>query len=392
MKMTTSDQHQLYQTRRYDIDWLRILAFILLIFYHIGLYYVAEWGWHVKSQYQSEFLQYFMLLVNQWRMPLIFFISGLVLSIVEPKMSTLQLFKLRFLRIFVPLVIGIYLIIPPQVFYEAVSNLGYGDSYWNFWQQYTQPNTNILPEMHHSELGLFTWNHLWYLLYLWVYTLVYLVIRPIILLVANRLKSYTLSTLMMFCVPIVVLTIFGLWLKPLYPKTYALIDDWYHHGIFFSVFLFGYFVAKLDKAWQAIVAHRRFSISIAFCSYSTLMIITKTDWISLNGYLWNAFIQVWVYTNMWSWLLAAVGYAGAYLNKPNSILTYLNEAILPWYILHQTAIIIIAVKLSPLALGGFYEPALLVVGTFATCALLYSFIRRWNILRFIFGMKLKRSI
>jgi len=88
-------------------------------------------------------------------------------------------------------------------------------------------------------------------------------------------------------------------------------------------------------------------------------------------------------------LLALVGYAGEYLNRPSAVLKYLNEAVLPWYILHQTVIIAIAVTLSPLALGGFYEPILLIAGTFATCAILYSFIVRWNVLRFIFGMKLK---
>ncbi|HZD52882.1 MAG TPA: hypothetical protein VE175_07525, partial [Woeseiaceae bacterium] len=57
--------------RRYDIDALRILAFVLLILYHCGMFYVAGWGWHVKSAYQVEWLQWPMLVVNRWRMPLL---------------------------------------------------------------------------------------------------------------------------------------------------------------------------------------------------------------------------------------------------------------------------------------------------------------------------------
>ena len=99
---------QLTDNRRYDIDWLRTLAFILLIFYHIGQFYVTDWGWHVKSAYQSDFLKNIMLVVNQWRMPLIFLISGVALSLVEPKISNIKLLKTRFVRVFIPLVMHVF--------------------------------------------------------------------------------------------------------------------------------------------------------------------------------------------------------------------------------------------------------------------------------------------
>ena len=67
---------QVIDQRRYDIDWLRTLAFIVLILYHVGMYYVADWGWHIKSAEQSVWLQNVMLLTNPWRMSLLFFISS----------------------------------------------------------------------------------------------------------------------------------------------------------------------------------------------------------------------------------------------------------------------------------------------------------------------------
>ena len=130
-------------------------------------------------------------------------------------------------------------------------------------------------------------------------------------------------------------------------------DDWYNHGIYFSVFLFGYFTAKSERIWQTIISCRRFWVASAVLNYISLMVIVKTDWISFNGDVWDACVQVGVYTNMWSWLLAAVGYSGAYLNRSSPMLSYLNEAILPWYILHQTVTIIIAMTLAPMSLGGF---------------------------------------
>ncbi|MGK0439153.1 MAG: hypothetical protein ACJATK_002111, partial [Paracoccaceae bacterium] len=66
------DPLQYSRPRRYDIDALRVLAFSILILYHIGMLYVADWGFHIKSAYQYEWVKYPMLLVNQWRMPLLF--------------------------------------------------------------------------------------------------------------------------------------------------------------------------------------------------------------------------------------------------------------------------------------------------------------------------------
>src|SRR5690554_3056190 len=67
-------------TRRHDIDALRVIAFGLLILYHVGMFYVADWGWHIKSAYLAEWLQHPMLLLNRWRMSLLFLVSGLAVN------------------------------------------------------------------------------------------------------------------------------------------------------------------------------------------------------------------------------------------------------------------------------------------------------------------------
>ena len=61
--------------RRYDLDWIRILAFGLLILYHVGMYYVT-WDWHVKSPHASATLEPLMMLTSPWRMSALFLVSG----------------------------------------------------------------------------------------------------------------------------------------------------------------------------------------------------------------------------------------------------------------------------------------------------------------------------
>ncbi|NVJ61905.1 MAG: acyltransferase family protein [Gammaproteobacteria bacterium] len=387
--------------RRYDIDWLRTLAFLLLIFYHIGMFYVFDWGWHVKSEHQSEFLQNLMLLSNRWRMPLIFLISGIALSLVEPKLSFTRLFHIRLVRVFIPLVIGMYLIVPPQLYYELVQNQGFQGSYFEFMTFYIDPNTSQFPDYQYSPLGLLTWNHLWYLAYLWFYTLAFLFIRPLLSKISShqKVKQAGIISITLFILCWMLLARF--WLRPIFPNTNALVDDWYAHAIYFSIFLLGYFLAKCQVAWDQVITHRRKWLAGATLGYVSTLILHNDrldHWLINNGYdlEWLAaqfethlIINLILVLNVLSWLFMLVGYAGRYLRNNNKFLTYMNEAVLPWYILHQTMTIIIAMQLSKMSLGPVLEPILLVIFTFASCALGYELLRRNSITRFIFGMKIK---
>ena len=92
--------------RRYDIDWLRTLAFGVLILYHTGMYYVADWGWHIKSEHTFAWLQDVMMLTAPWRMSLLFFISAIALALVGKRYSGGSLAILRSKRLLVPLLFG----------------------------------------------------------------------------------------------------------------------------------------------------------------------------------------------------------------------------------------------------------------------------------------------
>ena len=389
--------------RRYDIDWLRSLAFILLIFYHIGMYYVFDWGWHIKSQYQSEFLQNIMIMVNRWRMPLIFLISGIALSLVEHKITAANLLKMRFTRVFIPLVIGMYLIVPPQLYAELVQNEGFQGSYWTFWQFYIDPNTAQYPNYNNGPLGLLTWNHLWYLAYLWHYTLIFVLFKFAFDYSREFFSKINLPIGILFILVVSYLCAIGMWLRPLFPTTHALVDDWYKHALYFSIFIFGYLLAKSPTVWSAIIRQRRTWFYIAVVGYActlllhegrigTLLAAWGVDTKQVGSMLMTRVIINWIiYANMLSWLFLVVGYAGKYLNKPSRLLSYMNDAVLPWYILHQSVTIMIAMWLYQFQLGPVVEPILVTLFTFLSCAIGYELIKRNTITRFAFGLKLAKD-
>jgi glucan biosynthesis protein C len=384
--------------RHYDLDWLRTLAFGLLILYHIGMYYVADWGWHIKSDVTSEALQNLMVLPNQWRMSLLFFISAMALALAQQRSSRVSLFGLRSNRLLIPLLCGMFIVVVPQVYFEALSQQLIESGYLSFWWQYINPNTELLRD-HHSPIGLQTWNHLWFLPYLWCYSVLVLLGAPLLNALARLLQPVPGSIALLLVMAVLIAAWY--FLRQAYPSSHALLDDWYNHAKYFSVFIAGYLFALQANWWQRVISARSYFLVSAIICYC--LIIADREGLldsipasfaeSVTGRL---LIGVVLALNHWSWILALVGYAGRYLNRPTnkldkngSLLHYSNNAILPWYMLHQTLIIVFAVWLKPLALPVGIEAIALIVLTCLGCWAGYELIKRFWLSRWLFGLKVK---
>ena len=155
--------------RRIDLDWVRIAAFGLLILYHVGMLYVS-WDFHIKSEHRIMALEPLMLVLNPWRLALLFLVSGVATAFMTGKLSPRRLLRSRALRLLPPLVFGVLVIVPPQSYEQVVEALGYDggfinfylDHYFAFGRQFCHPGPCLI---------LPTWNHLWFVNYLWIYTL-----------------------------------------------------------------------------------------------------------------------------------------------------------------------------------------------------------------------------
>ena len=120
--------------RRYDLDWVRIGAFALLILYHVGMYYVT-WDWHIKSPRASSAIEPLMLLVNPWRLSLLFLVSGAATAYMMAR-GTDGLARSRSKRLLIPLAFGMLVIVPPQSYLQVVEQFGFSGSYGDFWRRY----------------------------------------------------------------------------------------------------------------------------------------------------------------------------------------------------------------------------------------------------------------
>ncbi|MDN4501550.1 acyltransferase family protein [Alteromonadaceae bacterium BrNp21-10] len=383
---------QLQSGRRYDIDTLRTLAFMLLIFYHIGMYYVADWGWHVKSVDTYVWLQDIMLLVNQWRMCLLFILSGMAMALIKGKYSGGSLLWLRSKRLLIPLIFAMYVIVAPQLFYQLQFNEGYQQSYWEFWLQYINAPADFFAN-HQSSIGLLTWNHLWYLPYLWMYTCIMLVIGGALATFSRWRGLQHVRLWQLMFVLVVIQTINWMTLGLRYPDTHDLINDWYVHTKYLLAFSVGYMLVFHQHWWQRCVDCRKPLLAVALCCYGFILFDHHGFMPSKEEFAFPALVQslyaAVYFINRYAWLFTVIGFGSYYLNKPSPFLRYANEAILPWYIFHQTLIIVLAMWLRDLQLVDSVEFLLLTVGTLLGCGIGYELVRRFWITRLLFGLKIR---
>src|ERR1043166_9624627 len=384
MQQTISQPSNMAPERRVDLDWVRIAAFGLLILYHVGMFYVS-WGWHIKSAHPVTALEPLMLVLNPWRLALLFLVSGVATRFMLRKTAAGALLRARSSRLLIPLAFGMLVIVPPQAYIQIVEALGYSGGfvdfylthYFAFGKQFCPNPCIILP----------TWNHLWFVAYLWVYTMALgLVVMafPGVTGWIERWLAPLSSGVVLLVVPSLLFGIFRLTLLPSFPSTHALFGDWYNHALFAGVFLLGFLLAHVASFWEAIERQRWIALILALAFYALWLSLRQ---IAGGGIPIRLLIAIAYGFYQWLCIVAVLGFARRWLTKESAARRYLTDAIFPYYIVHQTAIIMIAHGLRGSGLSAGAEAAIIIGGTAAICVAMYEIVRRIGWLRPLFGLK-----
>jgi hypothetical protein len=346
-------------SRRYDIDWMRVIAIGLLLIYHVAIGFQA-WGimiGFIANDKPWETLWLPMSILNVWRIPLLFFVSGMGVYFAMQQRNWKQLLAERGVRILLPFVFGIFFIFP-------VSTL--------IWQYYykLQLDYNANP------------GHLWFLGNIFAYVLL---LSPIFYYlkknedgkIAKAIRWIMSNPLGLMAV-VAFSVIEVLVLNPIPYEMYAM--TW--HGFFLGLiaFFFGFcFVFSGKKFWDIILKWRWLFLVTAitfFCIRFTFykmrapayMIAIESDF----------------------WIFSVLAFGHRYLNFSNKALAYLSQAAYPVYILHMIFLFLGSLLIFPLEIAVQLKFVLVLLFTFVGCFTTYEFlIRRINFIRPLFGVKMK---
>ena len=372
--------------RRHDLDWLRFIAIVILLFYHTGMLF-NPWDWHIKNDETSGSFRYWMLWLHFWRMPLLLFISGAGTYMALGKRTTSQFARERLSRLFIPLLFGMFVIVPPQIYYEHIKEY---NSYWDFYK--TVFEFTPYPE------GSFSWHHLWFIMYLLVYSLLAIPLlvflrSPSSLKFKEKVTGVLSTPAGILFIPASLILITQIILRPYFPEeTHALLDDWAFFVFYLLFFLFGMICYSNPLLWEAIGKSRKHLLTATLASLVPFYVFYfhQLEFIQLPLTLdtvETAFDVTAIYVS-WFTVITVIAFGQHYLNKPHPWLATINEGLYPFYILHQTVIIAIGYYLNQLPWGiaaKYWSVSLL---TLISCVLFYlAFIRPFNVVRVVFGMK-----
>ena len=374
--------------RYHFLDWVRIIAFFLLILYHVGMYYVT-WGWHVKSPHASDAIEPLMMLSSPWRLSLLFLVSGVASSCMVAKVKPLVFLRKRSWRLLVPLLFGMFVIVPPQSYCEVIEKLGYAGSYADFMRLYVHRYHGFCQD---GCLILPTWNHLWFVAYLWVYTAVLacivLALGPRFDRLAARLGRM-LTGWKLIVLPAAALAVARILMLERFPTTHALVDDWYMHVHYGIVFLLGALLARVPGVWARVEALRWTGLALALTGWAVMLVWYAVPDAAVTGTRWELLIYPLraLYALLaWSAIVAACGFARRHLDRDGPARRYLTEAVFPVYILHQTLIVVLAHAMKPLQRSPGLEAAMLIVLVTVFSFAGFEIVRRVPLLRPLFGL------
>jgi len=380
--------HHDMPSRRYDLDWLRILVFGLLILFHTGMFYVENWGWHAKSIYQSQFLENIMLIIEPWRMPILWLISGIAIRFIMAKVTVWRFITLRSLRLLLPLLFGILVVVPPQLYVEMSSNGDINMNYWQFLSEFVSSNSEVFDNHQSGIWPHIDVNHLWFIRALWQYSMVLLCLIPLLntqwvnrsttwLFNQHGALAILLSTLPLFIIQI----------------SWEMEDARYPLG--FTLMLYGYLIGWNTLFWQRISQKIKPLIITFIICYCAFIVFYNLVWLDvIHGVPPEneAILMLGMFNYSLMRILGVLtifALSHKFLNVKSTKLSYFNDAVYPFYILHQTLILVIGYNLSKLHLGPVVEPILLIIFTVSACFVGYELIRRTELLRPFFGLKMK---
>jgi hypothetical protein len=365
--------------RRKYIDWLRIFGILLLFPFHAARVFDPREFNYIHSDATSSSCVAFMGIIWPWFMPLMFLVAGIATWYALQKRDAGQYVKERVSRLLIPLVLGIILIVPIQGYMARLQQGTLNGGYFNYlFTQFFLDFSDIS-----GYRGTFTPAHLWFILYLFVFSCALL---PLFMHIIHARQKKGLGFighlfnkgwfLILLFIP---LTIFE-----------ALPDiggkNPFFYGLYFTV---GFFIASNEESIKAIEDTRWWSLGIIVISipvYFFLQDFAK----GFADFAWQSILSAFV-RNLYglSALLTMLAFAYKYLNRGGKALDYLNQAAFPVYILHQSVMMVIAYYILQWFNDITLQFVLIVMLTLIASLALFEVFRHFTPFRIILGIKHK---
>jgi glucan biosynthesis protein C len=390
-ELPQTDQNQSLSkpTRRFDIDWLRTLVVLLLIPFHAGRLFDTHDPFYIQNEILSEKLTFWWLFIGHaLGMQFLFLLAGSTTWLALRFRNTKQYIKERFLRLVLPLIFGVLVIVPWQPYYGMRGNTGDSISFLEFYPHFFE-----MPEMQEGYTGGFTVAHLWFILFLFLISLLAL---PLFLYFRRESGGHLVKRFADFFAPsrrIFLLAIPLIGLDRLVDYNWNSLSLAIFFFLFYlTFFLYGYFIMADPRLAESIDRVKRTALIFGPALFFVVRGIEST--VEMPFLLQQLILHLYYRgTFPWFTIIAVLGYGKQYLNFPSKFLLYFGEASYPAYILHQSVVVAVGYYIVQWEADISSKYLAITFATYAITFIIYEgVIRRYNPIRFLFGMRPKRNL
>jgi peptidoglycan/LPS O-acetylase OafA/YrhL len=362
------------------LDWLRGLAVLLLIPFHAARVFDIWDPFYVKNAVTSRALSYgIVAFLNPWQLPLLFLLAGAASWLALRTRSGGQYATERTRRLLIPLLFGLLVIVPPQAYLVRFQGPeAFSGSYLSFLVDYFHVRGDQT-----GYTGLFTPAHLWFILFLFAFSLLALPLflilkkrgRPIAWMADLCARSGTVGLLVLPLVP--------LWFAGALP---ALGGE--NAFFYITLFVYGFVLAADSRFAEALDKQKRLALTLGLVTMASVIALAASS-IQPPKYSAGDILSYTLRTaNTWLWCIALLGYGQRFLSFGNRTLRYVSEATYPFYLLHQTVIVIVAYFVIRWQAGVAVKYGVIAISSLAATLLVYDLlVKRVGILRVLLGMK-----
>tara|TARA_B100000214_G_scaffold329297_1_gene268968 strand:- start:416 stop:1723 length:1308 start_codon:yes stop_codon:yes gene_type:complete len=379
--LSTLSQHN---TRRHDVDWLRVILFGLLIWFHYAVFSLGTLEDEDGSMEMLNLVLFFIIgVMHQWRLAALFVISGMGTAFAFRRRTWGVYVKERFSRLGIPLLFGTYIL-----FFGILDPLG---------------TTTLLFELFPGQEDM-PYGHLWFIYNLLIYSVL---LTPLFSHVRNnpdgKIVQITRSLLNvrhgmgLLLLPPLVLTLSNILFKP---WGFGEVGMWWEFPRYMLYFLFGYLMIAAKEDYFAAIDRIRIPVTVTTPALALIWFISgemfATPHIYEGGWVakgYNAFaieptIAALIQSfHAWFWCLLIFSWASKILNKPSKWLAYLNEAVYPTYIVHMHLTFLPIAMFALIGLGYYISMVIGTIVVFVGVIICFEIARRASLFRPLFGIK-----
>lgn len=348
--------------RKHYIDNLRTIMILLLFPVHTFMiwnnYGAKFYVWNGENRLLSSLI----IIVNPWFMALLFVIAGMCAKYSLENRGIKKFIKERFSKLFLPFSFGIILLIPIQTLYARKFFFNYQGSIFSNYKYFFTHFTDLS-----GYDGSFTPGHLWFILFLFIISLLSLIVLKYIPYkkIVSKFEKLNLLEIILLFIPV--------WL-------FYYIGNFggYSIGKYFILYLFGYYIFSNEKIIDKIIESKM--IILGLFSFVQLVLI-------IAYYKFSYYGDFLVNLVGWLGILSCLIIGKCYLNRETKITKYFSSASFSIYILHQPILIILGYYILDIIDNLFLQVSIIILGSFIITLFFYEILKRIPYLKKIFGIK-----